>query len=376
MNKPIPLAVPDIGEAEIAAVTRVLRSGRLSLGEERDCFEQELATRVGAKYAVAVSSGTAALHLAVCGCGLGPGDEAITTPFSFVSSTNCLLYENVRPVFVDIEPGGLTIDAAKIEAAITPRTRAIVGVDIFGYPAAWEQISQLGQHHGLALIEDAAEALGTEYQGRQIGGFGHPTVFSFYPNKQITTAEGGVITTNDEQRYQLYQSLSNQGRGPDLQQLSPVRLGFNYRIDEMSAALGRVQLKRLDDFLQSRSRVAGWYADRLGDIESVTLPKADDASHRRSWFAYVVRLAPEVNRDGVIDLLAEAGVASKAYLPAIHLLPHLREFGYRVGDFPVAEAVSASTLALPFYAGMLESTVDRVCAALFKVLEQARCRQP
>ena len=374
MTKPIPLAAPQIGAAEIAAVTRVLQSGRLSLGEERAAFERELAHCLGVNYAIAVSSGTAALHLAVHACGMGPGDEAITTPFSFVASTNCLLYENVRPVFVDIDEDSLNIDHTRIEAAITSATRTIIGVDIFGYPASWQPIMDVARQYGLELIEDAAEALGAEYRGRRLGNYGHPTIFSFYPNKQITTAEGGAITTNDEQRYHLFQSLSNQGRGPDLQQLAPERLGFNYRINEMSAALGRVQLKRLDSILVNRSRVAQWYRQRLQDIDVVALPKEDDEMHKRSWFAFVLRLAPHIDRDSVIARLALDGIASKAYLPSIHLLPHLRKHGYRMGDFPVSEAVSASTLALPFYAGMEEEAVDRVCVGLVNILTRARPR--
>lgn len=371
MRKTIPLGSPQIGKDEIAAVTRVLNSGRLSLGEERTAFEQELARWLGADYAVVVSSGTAALHLSVRACGIGQGDEVITTPFSFVSTTNCFLYENARPVFVDIDTQTLTIDVTQIERAITKNTKAIVGVDIFGYPAPWQPLMDLAQQHGLQVIEDAAQALGAEYRGRKLGSLGHPTIFSFYPNKQLTTGEGGAVITNDEHLYHLLQSLSNQGRGPDLQDLKPEMLGFNYRMNELSAALGRVQLNRLDGFLANRRRAAQWYGQRLQDVGEITLLKADDHEYTRSWFAYVVQLDRRFDRDVIIDKLAQAGIASKAYLPSIHLLPHLQEFGYKPGDFPVSEAVSSSTLALPFYAGIEENTVDRVCETLVTILTKA-----
>ncbi len=368
MIKPIPLGAPEIGEAEIEAVTGVLRSGRLSLGEERPAFERELAQWVGAGYAHAVSSGTAALHLVVRACGIGHGDEVITTPFSFISSTNCFLYEGASPVFVDIDPDSLTIDETRIESAISEKTRAILATDIFGYPAEWQPLADLAQHHGLQLIEDAAQALGAEYRGNKLGSHGHPTIFSFYPNKQITTAEGGAVVTNDEQLYHQLKSLSNQGRGPDMQELQPEMLGYNYRMSELSAALGRTQLRRLDQFLARRREAASWYEKRLRDVDGITLLKADDETHTRSWFAYVVQLTRHLDRDGVINQLAQAGIAAKAYLPSIHLAPHVQAFGYKAGDFPVSEAVSESALALPFYTSIKKETVDRVCETLTLIL--------
>lgn len=368
MKKPVPLGAPDIGDAEIEAVTSVLRSGRLSLGEERPAFERELAQWVGAGYAHAVSSGTAALHLVVRALGIGHDDEVITTPFSFISSVNCFLYEGARPVFVDINPDSLTINEARIEAAISKKTRAILATDIFGYPADWRFLAELAQHHGLQLIEDAAQALGAEYRGKKLGSQGHPTIFSFYPNKQITTAEGGAVVTNDEQLSHQLKSLSNQGRGPDMQDLQPEMLGYNYRMSELSAALGRTQLRRLDQFLVRRREVASWYEKRLRDVDGITLLKADDEAHTRSWFAYVVQLKRHLDRDGVINQLAQAGIAAKAYLPSIHLAPHVQEFGYKAGDFPVSEAVSKSALALPFYTSIKKETVDRVCETLTLIL--------
>ena len=374
MKNPVPLGAPDIGEAEIEAVASVLRSGRLSLGEERPAFERELAHWVGADHALAVSSGTAALHLVVRASGIGQGDEVITTPFSFISSINCFLYEGARPVFVDIDPCSLTIDPALIEAAISKKTRAILAVDIFGYPAEWQQLEVLAQHHGLQLIEDAAQALGAEYRGNKLGNRGHPAIFSFYPNKQITTAEGGAVVTNDEQLSCQLKSLGNQGRGPDMQVLQPEMLGYNYRMSELSAALGRVQLRKLDHFLARRRKAASWYRQRLRHVDGITLLKADDEVHTRSWFAYIVRLDRTLDRDGIINQLAQAGIAAKAYLPSIHLAPHVQAFGYESGDFPVSEAVSDSALALPFYTRIEKETVDRVCETLTTILAGSQAK--
>ncbi len=315
-----------------------------------DGFEQAVAERVGARHVVAVSSGTAGLHLCVRLAGLGPGDEAITSPFSFVASANCVLYEGATPVFADIDPQTLNLDPAAVEAAITPRTRAIVAVDIFGYPCELEPLRELAARHGLALIEDACEALGAEYRGRPLGSFDHPAVFAFYPNKQVTTGEGGAIAVASEEEWRLLKSLSNQGRADSGGWLEHARLGYNYRLDDLSAAVGVAQLEKLDLLLSLRSQVAARYAELLAAIDGAETPLADDADHRRSWFVYPVRLAPEIDRERVIARLAERGVATSRYLPSIHLQPYMRErFGYGEGMLPVSEEASRRMLALPFF---------------------------
>jgi len=367
--KQILLGPPQIDKADVQAVAKVVKSGNLSLGEETIKFEQEMAKWLGVKYAVATSSGTTALHLAVIASEIYAGDEVITTPFSFVASTNCFLYEKAVPKFVDIDPKTLNIDVNKIESAITKKTKAILGVDVFGYPAEWQEIIRIANKYHLQIIEDAAEALGAKYQGKKLGSLGQPTVFAFYPNKQMTTGEGGLLTTNDKKIYELTKGLANQGRGPDIQWLRHEYLGYNYRITEMAAALGRSQLKRLDQLLALRLQAAQWYKERLAKIPGVNLLKADDQNHQRSWFVYVIKLDKKYQRDKVIQQLDAAGIPSKAYLPSIHLQPYMKSSGFKSGDFPVAEAASASTLALPFYSAMKEETVNLVCKTLNKILK-------
>ena len=367
--KSILLGPPSISNQDIAAVVKVLKTGQLSLGEQTEKFEQELAAFVGAKYAAATSSGTTALHLAVVAAGIKAGDEVITSPFSFVASTNCFLYEKAIPKFVDIDPETFNLDPNRIEAAVTKKTKAIVGVDIFGYPAEWQQILNIAKKHRLTVIEDAAEALGAKYQGKKLGSLGHPTVFAFYPNKQMTTAEGGALVTNDQRQYKLIKGLLNQGRGPNMNWLKHLYLGYNYRLTEIQAALGRSQLNKLDNFLLKRNQAAGWYRERLNRVPGVNLLKADDKDHQRSWFVYVIRMDKSLNRDKVMKKLLSAGIPTKAYLPSIHLQPYMKQFGFKPGDFPVSEAVSASTLALPFYTEMKEATVEYVCQKLIKILQ-------
>src|SRR3989344_7045910 len=305
MNK-ILLGPPDIAQDDIDAVVKVLRSGQLSLGEQTEKFEAAMAHWVGAKYAAATSSGTAALHLAVVASKIKAGDEVITTPFSFVASTNCFLYEKAVPKFVDIDPETFNLDANTIEAAVSRKTKAIVGVDIFGYPAEWQQILAIAQKRHLAVIEDAAEALGARYKGKKLGGLGHPTAFAFYPNKQMTTAEGGALVTNDRRQHELVKGLLNQGRGPNLNWLKHMHLGYNYRMTEIQAALGRSQLSKLNQFLAKRNRVADWYRERLKAYSGINLMMANAENHQRSWFVYVIRLDKKFNRDKVIQRLAAA----------------------------------------------------------------------
>ena len=330
-----------------------------------DRFEAALAGRVGAPYVAAVSSGTAGLHLAVRLAGLGEGDEVVTTPFSFVASANCVLYEGATPVFADIDPRTLNLDPAAVEAAITPRTKAILAVDIFGYPAEYAELEALAERDGLVLLEDACEALGASYQGRPIGSRGIPAVFAFYPNKQMTTGEGGAVAVRTEEEWEALKSLSNQGRSDSGEWLTHSRLGYNYRLDDLSAALGLAQVEKLDRILELRAEVAARYTELLGEVDGVELPLADDGDHERSWFVYVVRLADGIDRNGVMARLAEQGIASKPYLPSIHLQPYWRErFGTRDGMFPVSEDASRRSLALPFHTRLAEADQVRVVEAL------------
>ncbi len=365
MTESIPLARPAIGERERELVTEVLTSGRLALGPMIDRFEERLAAAVDAPHAVAVSSGTAGLHLAVQLAGIGEGDEVITSPFSFVASANCMIYENATPVFVDIDPNTFNLDPQAVENAITPRTRAILPVDIFGYPVELNELQDICSRYGLALIQDACEALGARYRGQAVGSFGHPTVFAFYPNKQITTGEGGALVVESEEERRLAKSLANQGRADSGGWLEHARLGFNYRMSDVTAALGVGQLERLDAVLAARSQAASRYTETLVSLSQVETPHPDDPDHTRSWFVYVVKLAESLDREAVIGTLAEQGVATSRYLPSIHLQPYMRErFGFREGMFPVSEDTSARTLALPFFTDITEAQQARVCAAL------------
>jgi perosamine synthetase len=329
-----------------------------------------LAERVGARFAAAVSSGTGGLHLLVKSAGISPGDEVITTPFSFAASTNCFLYEGAVPVFADIDATTWNIDLEALEAAITPKTRAIVAVDIFGYPCELDPIRKIADEHGLALIDDACEALGAEYKGKPVGGHGVPAVFAFYPNKQMTTGEGGIVVTDSEQEWRLIKSLSNQGRGDDGPWLEHVRLGYNYRLDDLSAALGIGQLEKLDRILELRTQVAERYRTLLEGVGGVELPASDDAEHRRSWFVFVVKLAPEIDRERVIEFLTREKISSSRYLPCIHLQPYMRErFGFAEGLCPRAEDLSRRTVALPFYTALEAEDQERVVATLVAAIE-------
>jgi perosamine synthetase len=350
----IPLAKPYIDEREEELVLDVLRSGRLSLGPTIDRFEELIAERVGAPYAAAVSSGTAGLHLLVHMAGIGTGDEVITSPLSFASSANCFLFEGATPVFADVDRRTWNLDPDAVEAAITERTKAVVAVDMFGYPCELEPLMELCERRGLTLIEDSAEALGAEYKGAPIGSHGPPCVFGFYPNKQIATGEGGIVTTHSEEQWQLLRSLRNQGRSYDEGGwFNHVRLGFNYRWTDLQAAVGIAQLEKLDRMLALRSEAASRYAELLSGVDGVGLAPADDADHRRSWFVYVVELAPEIDRARVMVELRERGVDVAEYVPCIHLLTYMRErYGFAEGLCPVAEDIASRTLALPFFPGI------------------------
>jgi perosamine synthetase len=360
----INLSAPWIDERDEELVLEVLRSGWLSLGPTGPRFESMLADAVGAPHCAAVSSGTAGLHLCMHIAGVGPGDEVITSPYSFVASANCAIYEGATPVFADIDPHTYNLDPAAVEAAITPRTRAIVAVDIFGYPAEYDELVALCDRHRLTLIEDSCEALGARYKGKPLGSHGHPAVWAFYPNKQMTTGEGGAVTTADESTYELLVSLRNQGRLETSSWLQHGRLGFNYRLDDISAALGIGQLEKLDRILESRRAVAASYGELLSNVD-VETPLADDEDHVRSWFVYVVKLPAGADRDAVMGRLADQGIATAPYLPSIHLQSYMRErYGFGEGMLPVSEDCSARTMALPFHARLERGDQERVAEAL------------
>ena len=361
----INLSSPWLDEREEELVADVLRSGRLSLGPTIDRFEEAFAEVVGAPYAAAVSSGTAGLHLLCIAAGVGPGDELITSPYSFVASANCAVYEGATPVFADIDPRTLNLSPAAVEAALTERTRAVVAVDIYGYPCELDDLRALCESRGIVLIQDACEALGARYKGEPVGSQGPSAVFAFYPNKQITTGEGGMITTHSEREWRLVRSLRNQGRADSGGWLEHARLGFNYRLDDIGAAIGLGQLEKLDAILAARSSVATRYAELLADVPGLELPCSDDADHERSWFVYVVKLPDSADREAVISSLTERGVQTARYLPCIHLQAYMQErFGYRVGLCPVAEDIASRTLAIPFHARLEEDDQAYVADAL------------
>jgi perosamine synthetase len=380
VNEPIPLARPELGPREEELLLEVVRSGALSLGPKLEQFETDFSDWLGDGYSVAVSSGTAALHLGVRALGWGEGEEVITSPLTFVASANCLLYEGAKPVFADIDPVTLTLDPQHAAAVVGERTVGLVPVHIFGYPADLQAFGKIASDHGLGMLEDACQALGAQDgSGRKVGVDGNLATFAFYANKQMTTGEGGVLITPDREMAEQVRSERNQGRAPDMGQVEHDRLGFNYRLTDLHAAIGIAQLERLDEMLIARDNVAALYRERLTqlgatpagdhDEHDIILPCEDRGNERRSWFVFCVQLPAGTDRDAVIKALGEQGIASKAYLPCVHLLPPYRErFGFVGGEFPVAERVAERSLALPFFTSMTEAQVDRVCTALGEAL--------
>lgn len=386
----IPMSSPDLTQAEQEAVAAVMRTPNLSMGAEIAGFEQAVCQYTGSKHAIGVSSGTAGLHLCVRAAGIGAGDMVITTPFSFVASANVLLFERAVPIFVDVDPVTGNIDPGLVFQAASdiinggpsrsswlPRRgvdsigslKAILPVDVFGQPADMDPIVKTAQSHGLKVIEDSCEALGAVYRGRPAGRLGNYGVFAFYPNKQITTGEGGLIITDDDDAADIMRALRNQGRSPGDTWLQHTHLGYNYRMNELSAALGRVQMGRLDELLRKREQVAGWYADRIAEIPGVQTPQILPETTRMSWFVYVIRFAPEIDRDAVANALAAQGIPARPYFIPIHIQPYMVErFGFMEGDFPVTEDLGHRSLALPFSGVMTESQVDQVCRALRKAI--------
>jgi perosamine synthetase len=371
VTDPIQLAKPVIGDREVELVTQVMRSGQLSLGPMLRRFEQAWEERVGVAHAIATSSGTAGLHVAFHYLGIGPGDEVIVPSFSFVASANAILFTGATPVFVEVDPLTFNMDPQAVEAAITPRTKAIEIVDIFGYPADLPALVDIAKRHGLAIVEDACQAIGGDCDGVPYGRWGHPAVLAFYANKQMTTAEGGVILTDDDEFARVARSLVNQGRSDDGAWLVHSRLGFNYRLSDVHAAIGVAQLERLDDMLDDRATVAGWYQAAMAEVDGVT--PMYEGPQRRSWFVYAPRLDADIDRNAIIGALDTVGIAAKPYLPCIHLQPfYQQEHGYRPGMLPVTEAISASTIALPFFPQMKRDQVARVTDALATAIADHR----
>lgn len=367
----VPLSRPDISEADIESVVGVLRTPFLSLGPKLKEFEAAFCDYTGARFATAVSSGTAALHLAVKALNLQRGDEVITSPFSFVASANCALFVDALPVFVDIDPTSMNLDARLIERRITPRTKAILPIHVFGRPVDMDAVLDIAKRRHLHVIEDACEAIGARWRGRHVGTLGDVGTFAFYPNKQITTGEGGILVTDDAEIDRVVKSLSNQGRGTSGAWLQHERLGFNYRLSDINCALGLSQLARLDEMLARRRAVAEEYRRRLGGFEELELPIDHVANAEVSWFVYVVRLkvGGRAARDEVLQALRSEGIACNNYFAPLHLMPHFRQLGYEAGQFPVTEAVAASTIALPFFNTLQSDELDRVCDVLARALK-------
>ncbi|HEX3358964.1 MAG TPA: DegT/DnrJ/EryC1/StrS family aminotransferase [Tepidisphaeraceae bacterium] len=372
MPAPIPLSQPDITQREIDAVVDVLSTNTLSIGPKVVEFEKKVAKLTNRQHGIAVSSGTTGLHAVMLAAGIKPGDEVVTTPFSFVASANCILFVDAKPVFVDIEPQTLNIDISKVQAAITPKTRAIVAVEAFGHPGGMVELEQIAQKNELILIEDSCEGFGGFANQRAIGSFGRASVFGFYPNKQITTGEGGMIVTDDDTLANSCRALRNQGR-EGMNWLAHQRLGYNYRLSELAAALGVAQCERLDEILEGRRRVALAYINRLMTNRYLILPTISEGD-LMSWFVFVVRLndlfEPD-DRDTIIHDLRAAGIGCNVYFPPIHLQPYMTEkFGFKAGDFPICEYVANRTIALPFFTKMTEYQINRVCDTLDKILER------
>ena len=372
----IPLSAPDITESEIAAVTAVLRSTQLSLGAKLVEFERAVADYTGTPYAVAVNSGTSGLHLCVRALDLKEGDEVIVPSFTFIAAANAIVYERATPVFVDISPGTLNLDPVKVEAAITPRTRAIMVVHTFGRPAPMKEILAIAEAHRLVVIEDACEAIGAEYEGRKVGSFGRAGVFAFYPNKQITTGEGGIVVTHDESLATLFRSLRNQGRDAGGDWFDHTELGYNYRLPEMSCALGIAQLERIEVILEQREAVARAYTRRLAGCSDIVLPSHDIADGRISWFVYVVQLGDDftqADRDRIVTEMRARGIGCGRYFAPIHLQPCYRDLRtHRPTVLPQTERIAARTIALPFFNSISEKQIEFVCEELIGLLTRWR----
>lgn len=392
-NNLVPMSSPDLDQSDQDAVLATLKTNYLSIGPKIDAFESKISEFTGAKHAIGVNSGTSGLHLCVRAAGIGQGDYVITSPFSFVASTNVLLFEKAIPIFVDVDPktGNMDTDkaaqAAEDVASGEPKRmqrwlprkgavsggslKAILPVDVFGQPADFNNLQRIAKKHQLALIEDSCEALGAKYEGKPAGRLGDFGVFAFYPNKQITTGEGGMIVTDNDEHAEMMRALRNQGRAPGDTWLQHTYLGYNYRLDEMSAALGLSQMERINELLENRQRVADWYSRKLSGVKGVETPHLTPTTTQMSWFVYVIRLSHGINRDSFAAMLIDAGIPVRPYFLPIHLQPYVADqFGYRPGDFPVTEDLGQRSLAIPFFGTMKESQVELVCGILTDCLQK------
>ena len=393
----IRMSSPDLTDADRQAVLDVVKTPNLSMGPKIEAFERAFCDLTGAKHAIGVNSGTAGLHLCVRAAGIGPGDIVVTTPFSFVASTNVFLFERAVPVFVDVDPVTGNINTGLLMRAVEdlclggdaalrwlPRrlpdfnqgklgaVKALLPVDVFGQPADYDPINAIASQYDLTVIEDSCEALGGGYKGRPAGTLGDYGVFAFYPNKQITTGEGGMVITDDDHAADFMRALRNQGRAPGDTWLQHTHLGYNYRLDEMSAALGLSQMDRLGELLANRARVAGWYEHYLGDIEGVTPPQIVPNTTDVSWFVYVIRVSEDIDRDRLARILKDRSVPVRPYFAPIHLQPYMQDmFGFQSGDFPVTEDLGNRSLALPFSGTMSEEAVVTVCQRIADALGAA-----
>lgn len=367
------LSGPDITQKEIDSVLEVLKSGRLSIGPKIIEFENKFKEYFNVKHAIAVNSGTSGLHLLVKAVDIGKGDEVITTPFSFVASTNCILFEDAIPVFVDIDEKTLNIDINKIEEKITEKTKAIIPVDVFGQPANMEEIMNLAKKYNLKVIEDSCEAIGSEYNGMKSGTIADGAVFAFYPNKQITTAEGGMIITNDDKIADLCRSMRSQGRATTGVWLHHERLGYNYRLSELHSALGIVQMERLDEILNKRMKIAEMYNEKLQGVDGISIPYIDPNVSRMSWFVYVIQVDKDINREKVMECLMNNGIDCKPYFTPIHIQPYITEMlGYKEGDFPITDDIGKRSIALPFHNKLTEEHITYVADNLKKSIKSCR----
>jgi perosamine synthetase len=391
-NHQIPMSSPDITDAERQAVAGVLQTPNLSMGARLTEFETGFKEYTGCKHAIGVNSGTSGLHLCIHAAGVEKGDLVVTTPFSFVASSNVILFERAIPIFVDVDRQTGNIHPQQVEQAVKDLTsggvsqqkwlprngaqevsqlKAILPVDVFGQPADLDPIRAIANEYNLKVIEDSCEALGAEYKGRKAGTIGDYGVFAFYPNKQMTTGEGGVIVTNDDRAADLMYALRNQGRAPGDTWLQHTHLGYNYRLDEMSAALGMVQMSRLDELIQKREQVAKWYSERLENIPGVEVPVTSSYTTRMSWFVYVIRFSEEIDRASMAEALAENGIPARPYFTPIHLQPYMESrFGYKPGDFPITEELGRRCLAIPFSSVMSKDQVEYVCQVIKKVIKK------
>jgi perosamine synthetase len=374
MKVKVPLSSPDIVEKDIEAVVSVMKTRYLSIGPKIEEFEKKMCDYIGVKYTVAVNSGTSVLHLIIRGLGIGEGDKVLTTPFSFIASSNCILFEKAEPLFVDIDEETLNLDPEKVEEKLKSlkaeelkKVKAMLVVDAFGQPADWDRFEEIARKYNLQLIEDSAEALGSEYKGKKCGTFGEAGVFAFYPNKQITTGEGGVLVTDNEELAIAARSMRSQGRGISGEWLDHDRLGYNYRMDELAAALGCSQMERIEEILAKRAKVAEIYNHKLAGMDEVQIPYIAPDTSKMSWFVYVIRLAHGIDREKVMDYLNKEGVQCKPYFTPIHLQPfYVDMFGFKKGDFQITEDVSSRTIALPFYTNLTEEQIDYVVSKLKK----------